>query len=471
MGAAEARGLAFELCRVTLELDSPLRIGAGRGDELLSAPFVVDANGLPALPGTSLVGVLRHLVASDGRPETTRLANEVFGFQQRDVGSSSRVEVSWAQVHGQDDRPVPMRAARLVGDDVLGYLAAGASRDHVRVNGHGVVDGDGKYEVIAVPAGARFTFEIIVHSSSALSASILLGLLHGPAARLGGSTRRGLGAFHLVRAQARTFDLTRADDRAALRRLPRGLHERPPDSLLRDLAISTVAPVGIAMGKIALTPEDLWLVGGGDPDAIDVRNSQGDPVAIAPLQERRIRWQAGQAVLGEPEFLLPASALKGALRHRTAFHVRRLLGSGHWAPQSCPDATTAPPGVDALFGSLKEEEGGTPGRLFFGDAWPAGVPSPVDHVSIDRFSGGPMDGCLFTEAPVLGVAFEVPLALDLRGGEDLANENNVVLPALRAALQDLCRGRLALGGGAARGHGYMSGRVSWEGVDPLEGAS
>lgn len=462
MSALSARGLAFELCRITIELDSPLALGAGQGSDPTGATFVVDANGLPAIPGTSLAGVLRHLVAAGGSPEEKRLSEHVFGYQKRDDGASSSVEVSWAQIHDKNDVPVAMRAGNVGDDEVLGFLAAGTSRDHVRLDGHGVVDGDGKFEIVSVPAGARFTFELIVHKHCPLSAAHLVGLLRSPAVRLGGSTRRGLGTFHLVRVNSRVFDLARAEDRAVFRQVPRALHAPVSDGLLTHLTAPVVEAAGFAVGKMVLTPQDLWLVGGGDPDAVDVRNDRGSPVDIAPLQERRIRWADGRAHIGEPELLLPSSGIKGALRHRTAFHVRRMTEV--WAPESCPQANTVPPEVEALFGSIKDTGGGQPGRLLLGDAWPTGEPNAIAHVSIDRFSGGPMDGCLYTEAPILGDAIEVPVAVDLRGTPD-----RLALKALRAALNDLFKGRLPLGGGANRGHGYFHGR--WEGKDPLEGVS
>lgn len=454
-------GLVFDVAWITIELDSPLTIGGGPALET-DVACVTDANGLPTIPGSTIAGVLRHL-AAEGDPETDLTCREAFGFQKGDDGEASLIEVSWAQVHGSDDRPVPLRAEHLDLDDpVLAFLAAGITRDHVRLDGHGVVDGNGKFDISSVPAGARFTFEIVVHQGSPLSSARLIELLQGPAARFGGSTRRGLGAFHVVRARGRAFDLTQTADRVAFVKLPRELAQPVPNDLLEDLTIGSAIAPGFVAGTIELRPEDLWLVGGGDPAGIVLADDGGPAPDIVPLTERRISWQSHRASISEPGLLLPASALKGALRHRTAFHARCLRGD--WAPAQVPAADVYPAEVEAVFGSLKEHVLGQPGRLFVDDAWPVGTALlPMDHVTIDRFSGGPLDGHLFREAPVSGPqAFVVPITLDLRQGLDATTRG-----ALRKALADLCEGRLALGGGANRGHGYFRGTVTWQDADPL----
>jgi CRISPR/Cas system CMR subunit Cmr4 (Cas7 group RAMP superfamily) len=51
----------FHICCLVLETVSPLSIATGRDDDLFDNLLVCDANNLPAIPGTSFAGVLRHL--------------------------------------------------------------------------------------------------------------------------------------------------------------------------------------------------------------------------------------------------------------------------------------------------------------------------------------------------------------------------------------------------------------------------
>jgi len=199
--AALRPGLVFDLARVTIEFTTPCLVSSGDGDGLYDAVFVADANGLPALPGETLAGVLRHALADGKNPDEDPLCRLVFGYQQRDQGEASALRVSWAQVHGADDRPVPFRgdAAKLAADPVLALLRRGVARDHVRIGPHGAVDGRGKFDEQLVPAGARFTSELVFDRAAETDAAplptleALMAVLARPELRLGRSGRRGLG--------------------------------------------------------------------------------------------------------------------------------------------------------------------------------------------------------------------------------------------------------------------------------------
>ena len=76
-------------------------------------------------------------------------------------------------------------------------------------------------------------------------------------------------------------------------------------------------------------------------------------------------------------------------------------------------------------------------------------------VCIDRFTGAPMDGMLFSEAPLFGAKGKLELEILVERAKVSAGAKK----AFRAALDDLVKGRLALGAGANRGHGYFKGSI------------
>jgi CRISPR/Cas system CMR subunit Cmr4 (Cas7 group RAMP superfamily) len=461
------RGARQSIARVTIEAVTPFTVGTGGGDDLRDSICVTDANGLPAIPGSSLAGVLRHALAGPEGPDRDPRCRDLFGYQERDQGQSSRLEVSWAQVHDEQDRPVPFRrpgGAPL--SAVLAYLAVGVTRDHVRLNERGAVDDHGKFDETLVPAGARFTFELTVSDPGAGEMDRLLEILASPALRLGGRSRRGCGRFTVVRVLRRDFDLTRPGDRADWMTLPRALHQEA--KCLRPVEPPrAAAPGGYASVRLVLRPEDYWLVGGGEP--LEEYARGGKIPDLLPVTEARIVWTGGRAAIGQLQKLLPASAVKGALRHRVAFHARRAAGA--WAPDAGPVAPgDTPPAVTALFGEAKDARGadGEPGRVFLSDLYLRDTqsrPGHLDHVCIDRFTAGPMDGMLFGEAPLFAGEQEivVEVVVDRRGLQAAD------LRLLDRALRDLAGGRLALGGGANRGHGYFRGRL--EPDDWLGGAA
>lgn len=493
----QPRFVRFDLARVTIELQAPLTIGTGGGDELRDSVCVTDAGGLPAIPGTSIAGALRRALGGDEGPDGEAM-RALFGFQEQNQGASSRLEVSWAQVHGQDDRPVAFRS--LPSDDpVLAAVGAGVTRDHVRLNGAGVVDDRGKFDETLVPAGARFTFELRLDDPKEGEFDRVIEAL--VSLRLGGRTRRGFGTIKLVRVLRGSFDLCNEADRARYAGWPRALEVQVPRDVLSAPAAPQAAAVAppdhVAHVLLELTPEDYWIFGGGTPvrdehycterreGGRSERRKERDHV---PVTETRITWtpDGKGSVEDKPSHLVPASSVKGALAHRTAFHYRRLTGAwlaardesggdgGCTVSPVAPEDARAPgrpAALEPLFGGAKGgvgggSEEGTPGRFFPGDVYlPVGAPGQpqygaLSHVSLDRFTGGPVAGKLFSEAPLYGGGLRLEVAIDTRlpGGE---RWDPNLIRAFECAVDDLCHGRLALGAAANRGHGTFKGQATW----------
>lgn len=452
--------LEFEMARVTIEAVTPLTVSTRTASDLDDSVCVTDANGYPTIPGTSLAGFLRDAWEANGVTPT----NDLFGFQDGDQGASSRLEVSWALCHDATDTPVqPLR--RAPPDEVLEFLALGVQRDHVRLNARGAADERGKFDERLVPRGARFTFELLLKSPRPGELERLLDILASKHARLGGRTRRGFGRFIVVRADTARFDLRVKDCRELWVRVPVDLHEALPEGFARvkspDVSMAHHISVSLQLEAV-----DFWVFGGGDPtrpahaDARRVRD-------ILPMSESSVRWkeQGGRwrGSVCKNLVLVPASSVKGALRHRVAFHARRLARKFAGSEQIADE----PEEVLQWFGRIRGGSGaavsGHPGRVFLSDLYlplgtRASVDGPVDgtlqHVSIDRFSGAPISGALFSEAPLFKGAVTLEVVLNVKDMDELARA------AMGAALDDLCQGRLALGAGSSRGHGYFQGSYS-----------
>lgn len=453
----------FELGYITIELTSAFLVADSDGDQLFDDVFVKDANGLPCIPGESLAGILRHAIAGPNDPETDDTCRGVFGYQARGAGDASKVRVSYAHVHDKNDRPVPFRGAP-TDDSVLAALQAGVGRDHVRIGMTGAVDDRGKFDVRLVPAGARFTFELAVSGNSPLRLKDLIGELSHPALRIGGKTRRGLGAFKIVRVKSASFDLTRDADLKRLKQLPVALEKAALSKDLGDLKDWPKPQRGQWLqGRLNLTPVGTWMIGGGTPTGSEPKKADDKPWDDVPLSERRIQWSAqGQGRVErdeEAQFLIPGTSVKGALRHRTAFHCRRLRGE--WLEADLDYGTT--PEEEYLFGDVRSREGGRPGRVFISDFFLKQRPAyeALQHVSLDRFTQGPMDHLLFDELALGKATLELEIAI--QQSEDWETDPVALRAreALNWALEDLRNGRLSLGAG--RGHGRFKGdKIQWE---------
>ncbi|MDP3277912.1 MAG: RAMP superfamily CRISPR-associated protein [Deltaproteobacteria bacterium] len=480
------------VARVTLEAVSPLIVGSGRGDAVSDAVCTTDANGVPMIPGTSIAGMLRHQggKASLSAEDEKSPVKNPFGYQQRDLGARSRIVVHHGYGHDATDRPVsPQPSARRGYDAVLEAMRDGTIRDHVKLTGAGVADEMGKFDERLVPRGARFTFDVLLEEPDvdggsersnveALCAeleAILAPLAHRDAA-LGGRTRRGFGLVQVVRGKLAGIDLCRAEDRATWEKYIRG-----EDFGGRDLKLVAAADEERSRGMLEVEPEDFWIFGRGEDILETITDRQGRTrtrrTQMTPKREVVIKWEGSRGVVVDRDLenvrdtrpaVVPGSGVKGALRHRALFHARRR--TREWNANRRPDAPTdAELCIDLLFGleprSGSREERGLPGRVFVGDV--KFVPKEkgqgrLDHVSVDRFTGAPMDGMLFGEEPLYRGRFELSIAVDHRVSQNCpAGDRRLLALALRSlvdALSDLEQGRLALGGGSNRGHGYVKAK-------------
>lgn len=467
MNSTRSPWAQFDIGLVTIEFTTPFLIGAGESDHLHDDVFQVDANGLPCIPGATLAGILRHAFADGGDPATAEACRRLFGYQDSDDGEASALRVSFGLIHDASDRPVTARGTAI--DEVLSFFKAGVTRDHARIGMHGVVDGRGKFDELVVPAGARFTFELAVSHSSAQRIKDVLAVLARSELRIGRRSRSGLGSFQVVRARVATFDMREAADIKRLAKLPVDLRAMAAHEGLAALSVPNPL-AGSAWGhyELQLQPVGTWVIGGGVTTGREPSAGRDRPWGRLPLTERYVRWEEGKngsrgkvVTPQDAPFVVPGSSVKGALRHRTAFHARRL--AGQWLEQG---AESPGPTVEelVLYGDIKNEDGGSPGRVFISDAFVDAKTAyvPQQHVSLDRFTQGPMDHLLFDELAVGSCSISLKLSIQRDDRFD-----STTLEALKAALIDLCQGRLALGAG--RGHGRFKGTLKWlSGADLLE---
>lgn len=464
----------LHLARFTLEARTALSIGTGGPDGVFDHPIVRDANGLPMIPGTSLAGVMRHLwPGGQGLPT----ADVIFGFQRRDEGAASRLQVATCCLQDSQGRPVEglalgADAAHLTSDFILKAALETQSdplyRDRVRLSHRGVADDRGKFDRGILAAGHRFSGELRFWSAAKDEPAwdCLLGLLAEPRLRLGGATRAGLGAMTLVALHTVSLDLRNPADIGRYRGLKPGLGALGGLTKRDPAALRSQTP-GVATLKIRLTPRDFWRFGQGDSP---IAPHDKDP-DLLPKMEPVLRWGNGQASPAVSMALVPGSSVKGALAHRTAFHWNILDNQGVFADDLDPDKLAAwdksedCEGVRQVFGHAKDRDPGAAGRrqgtgqaghLIFEDAQvrvSAADAQAMIHNSLDRFTGGVRDRLLFAEELIWGKPIDLTITLlpGLDGAEASARR------ALARALKDLCQGRLALGAGTTKGHGSFTG--------------
>ena len=424
-----------QFCRFVIEAKTPLAVGSGLQDILTDALVAVDVNGLPYIPATSIAGVIRHnLDASE--------ADALMGYQENDKGEGSKIIFTEARIINSQGKVVDGLKDDVFNDAVLKYYEDLPIRQHVRINAKGATDRGGKFDNQVVYAGTRFCFEIemLMTEDDDNKCNEILGIMQGDTFRLGGGTRNGLGKIEVVELYKKELDMKSKEDMELYLSKPSELAESAQWPGWESDTMPEAEMKSLTKYKLTLTPADFVMFGSGFGD---------DTADMIAVKENKVEWQEGKGKVVTNMTLIPASSVKGALRHRVAYHYNRLA-----CTRQVENDNLA---VRELFGYEDQKSRKQAcGNLLFSDVLLEELDSKViTHVKIDRFTGGATDGALFDEAPLYarGKTFTLEIVL-LKKDEELSE---FVKEALECALDDICKGMLPLGGHTNRGHGIFTG--------------
>ena len=391
------------------------------GRERVHVRLDTDQHGRPHLPGTSLAGALREMVSDQGGNPDKR-----FGCL---LESGATI--------GAADQIVDARASDIwvLGSRWLGDEDAApqfSSRASTKINRHrGAAEANTLRAEEVLPAGTRF--EVFLRWDNAAPGEVeeLAGQLAGWRAFLGRGVSRGRGQCVTESVRHGTLDLTDPND------LLQWLTESGP-SLARAVATTkTDVPASLESAhllSIPLTIVGPWRVGSGDPPTEQL---------ITMLR-----------VNGAP--IMPGSALKGLLRSRAEF-ILRTVGV---EPAPCQDQTCTKCWTCRVFGSGggQDQESATVGQRSAIRVTDAPIENPVPiqrtHVALDRFTGGALDGALYTVEALEGGTFTLTVDEFSGTAGDISHEE--IRAVLRLVLEDFNDGLIGMGAATARGYGSVS---------------
>lgn len=433
------------LARLVIEAATPLAVGSGTRDITTDALVIKDVNDLPYIPGTALSGLFRQ-----NFDET--IANQLFGYQGKldsKEGNGSVTIFSDAKLVGIDGAVIDGLITIDWQNDFYQRFKELPIRQHVRINSKGVTEEGGKFDQQIVYKGTRFCFEIEMLSVDGDKVHFIkmLNNLNSRTFRIGGGTRCGFGEIEVVSCIFKTFDLHKNEDLNSYLQKTSSLTNRFDGELL----ISNHIDEHWMNYKLTLQPQDFFLFSSGFGD---------DEADITFVHEAQIKWKEDKPQFEDNCVLIPASSIKGALSHRVAYHWNKLKGRFADKPDTNPLTGNKNPAVQALFG-FEGEDKQTIGNVLFSDIIESKPIQEklINHVMIDRFTGGAVDGALFSEKTTYIEPSENHLHFDLWVTKtSIADES--VKTAFENALSDICNGFLPLGGGVNRGNGIFNGK--WE---------
>lgn len=450
----------FHLLKVTLEAKSAHAIHTGHGDTVHDSLVMRDANGLPTLSGSSLAGVLRHEYQRQYGESATQA---LFGYANGQDGQTSWLNVTWGLAHNSLNQAQEGLLTSTQLDDPLYTELSDTKlivRQRVRLNDRGSSVDSGKFDVTLVPAGTRYSFSISYWGDGSDESnkqwSRLLKLFVERNIRIGHGTKNGYGLFEAVALHQSVWDLTTDEGQSAYSNRGRTRMDyeyMEPLSAQPELDGYEI-PTQLS-ASLELSAESVWRVGGGERYLADASSYDDDrDPDMLPMHEAKIYWtnkpngtQVGE--IGEQQYLLPASAIKGAIRHRVAYHYNCL--TSRFVDDDSAYESDESPAITALFGYAKDNEARA-GILAFQDIYLEKQKQQVlMHNKIDKFTGGVINGALFSENVLWHTSIRIKF--------DVVNPDKVTDPdiklALHKSLTDLVNGWLPLGASASRGLGVF----------------
>ncbi len=457
------------IARIVLEAETPLFAGSGETSLINDALIQRDHHGFPMIQGTSLTGVLRHALEDHGDKDTWR---PFFGYQKDDKGLGSKVKISSAYFlfpNGKVAEGLDIGAFE-------GYLPLFKflpSRQHVSIDHKGVAKDKTLYEHEVVYKGCRFVFEMEVKGdgSEEILWEKLLCQLQNPLFRIGQGTRNGYGKLTVRSCRQKIFDLTKQEDFDDYLDFDPSFNAN--NACLENKSIAN--PAGTLVHyHLDLEPDSFFIFGSGYGDQ-EVDNT--------PYHEPILVYDNGE--LKFPEYtVIPATSIKGAISHRTCYYYNKEKDAPVHAESL--DWETYQKGrephnhftkfigennaaVATLFGVGAGDENGLShrGRIIVDDLYfseeQASNDKILNHVAIDRLTGGSMDGKLFSEKVTQlkeeGAKIELNIWVEeWKEGVD-AGLTNTIEAAFEESLKDICRGLLPLGGMTTKGHGIFIGKL------------
>lgn len=456
------------LSRITLEALSPLVIGSGNKNIKTDSVVAKDVNELPYIPATTLAGLIRHSL-----PEEEQ--RKWMGYQTKEESCGSQLILSEAKILSENGKPIDGLSNK---EDTVKQLCHQLPiRQHVRINHQGVAEKNGKFDEEIVPKGMRFCFEMELISEEDDNEIMdkILSTIQSNGFRIGSGSRSGFGQISIISILHKKLNLSTPEDlklylskSSSLENIWEGFEPYTP-------AVNT--NTDYIRYELTLQPTDFMFFGAGFGNECSDMTFVREPV---------IQWDnddRASIIEKEKVILIPGSSVKGALAHRTAYHynkLKRRFADGKSAEELQEHVGKQNDAVKLLFGSEGDKRGKDKkrGNILISDVTQTQTEElekkVLNHVKIDRFTGGAVTGALFSEEVLYApqVSFTLEILLDKAAITELKEnkedkENNVdknkALEAFETALTDLCKGYLPLGGGVNRGNGTFKGSLKKNG--------
>ena len=143
--------------------------------------------------------------------------------------------------------------------------------------------------------------------------------------------------------------------------------------------------------------------------------------------------------------IIPGTSLKGVIRHRAEKILKTMM-----------DKSSAEVKIKDLFGWVdnKTKSDAIKGRIAVGECViNGGILKKQTRIKVDMFTGGAMDGALFSELPLWGDG-NTTIDVDIK----IKDAHKFDIALILQVMKDLWTGNLSIGGEASIGRGRFEGQ-------------
>jgi len=405
-----------------LHLESPLIIGSGR-DEFADIEVLKDENGNPFIPGTSIIGVLRHYFNENFPEHKGNDCDSFWGFSEKTNSDTQRSIQSSFICH-----------------DLYARMAKITLRDGIKIDPKTQTAEDkGKYNFEIIETGALFDlrWEVTlrqIHSKDAfmqILATIIEPLASGTFS-IGAKTNNGFGRCKLENINVIEFDFKNKED------------------VLKWLEQDFSGGKSRLDGAYKKQNNDF---------TIEAKFAVKNSIIVRAYSEKLYMPDAAN-ITSNNDFVIPGTSLKGVIRNR-ALKILKTL-----------DVESAEQKINSLFGIAGEEEDTEKikSRVVVDEKIIENVePEQQTRIKIDRFTGGTVKTALFNSMPLWskeGIKESVYVNIRIRKYQPW--EAGLMLQVLK----DMWCEDLPIGGEKNVGRGVLKGiwaSIRWEDQEtPLE---
>lgn len=396
---------------VTAVCTEPLHIGSAVNDK--EAVLVHPLDHLPFVQASSIAGVFRHYYTKIYPNKTETLFGMNKSKTQEESFQGSRLRITDGKF--EEHKLVMELRPRLQIDPETGTCNSSLTMGSQMESGH-------KFNMEYIGKGAEFSFEIYLYDKNyQQDMEDIFTAIQQEDVQFGGQKSNGCGYIRLKKLKYKVFDMKNKDDRKKWEK-EAGLEEKEYKNLIPKIEkrkkvrnCYEILVKGETEGQLLVKSIAVTEYGKNAPKCVNIRNAEKD-------------------------YIIPGSSFKGAVRNQMEKIAAYLQKEEI---------------IEDTFGIKTEKnKKGKTGNIQFFDTV-IGNKEENDNVElshrihIDKFTGGVINGELFSEKNVFGkVEFKIVIQ----------NKNNPERSCaiLLMALRDLAIGTMSIGGGYNVGKGIIN---------------